>query len=339
MRVTARDVAERAGVSVSTVSRALSTPTTVSPGARRKVESAARELGYEPNPTARGLVTGRTHAMGLVVPDLENPFFAATTKAVQARAWSMGYALVVADSDEDPNHERRLARKVSQQVDGLILCSPRSSDAELEALAGRVPVVLLHRGSGELSHVVADNVEGVRIALRHLRALGHRHIAYAGGPHRSWSDGQRREGLTRAADTFGDITIEDLGSFQPFFSGGVAAADLVLASDATAVLVYNDLMALGLLSRAGERGVDVPGGLSVASFDDIPLAGGVGVPLTTVAIPIGPLARAAVDVLAHLIEDGAPARAADSPLGHRLPVELMVRETTGPVPSPTVPIR
>ncbi|GAA1642362.1 LacI family DNA-binding transcriptional regulator [Georgenia ruanii] len=334
MRSTARDVAKMAGVSISTVSRALSAPQKVATGTRQKVEQAARTLGYDPNLAARELATGRTGNLGLVIPDLENPFFASVTKAVQARARAAGHAVFVADTDEDTHQEPRLVRSLARQVDGVILCAPRVTDAELAALeaAAHTRMILINRTCGDMPSVTADHVDGVRQALRHLRALGHRHIAYAGGPSRSWADQQRRAGLTTAAEELGDVTVDDLGAFAPVFSGGMAAADLVLASGATAVLAYNDLMAIGLLARARERGVEVPGELSVVSFDDIPLAVAVSPALTTVAVPVGMLARTAVDLLTEMIDEertgavGPPARRSRLDL----PVELKVRGTTGP---------
>ena len=336
MRSTARDVARMAGVSVSTVSRALSAPQKVATGTRQRVELAARTLGYDPNLAARELATGRTGNLGLVIPDLENPFFASVTKAVQARARAVGHAVFVADTDEDAHQEPRLVRSLARQVDGVILCAPRVTDAELRALeiAAQTRMILLNRQCGDMPSVTADHADGVRQALRHLRALGHRHIAYAGGPGRSWADQQRRTGLAVAGEELGDLTVEDLGAFAPVFSGGMAAADLVLASGASAVLAYNDLMALGLLARARERGVDVPGELSVVSFDDIPLAVAVSPALTTVAVPTGMLARTAVDLLVELIEEDRSGTSHDVPPArrsrHDLPVQLKVRGTTGP---------
>lgn len=126
MAVSARDVARVAGVSVSTVSRALSRPDDLAPETLAKVLETARMLGYRPNPAARGLITGRTGTIGLIVPDLENPFFSSVTKGVQARARAAGYGVVIADSDEDPSQEADLVREMSRQVDGVIMCSPRS---------------------------------------------------------------------------------------------------------------------------------------------------------------------------------------------------------------------
>lgn len=322
MAVTLRDVARAAGVSPATASRALSAPDLVAPERRELVRRVARELGYRPNRAARELITGRSGHLCLVVPDLENPFFSAVAKAVQARARTAGQAVVVADAEEDPLLEAELVAQLGAQADGVLLCSPRMPAADLAAIAADDrPVLLVNREGADLPSVVVDNRDGVRQAVRHLHALGHRRVAYAGGPTGSWSDARRRDGLA-ALDV--DVEVVDLGAHAPVFAGGVGAADLALASGATAVLTHNDLMALGVLDRLRARGVRVPQDLSVVGFDDAPVATLVTPALTTVAVPLARLGRTAVDLLLAPQDDVPHAV---------LPVELVVRGTTGPVPT------
>jgi LacI family transcriptional regulator/LacI family repressor for deo operon, udp, cdd, tsx, nupC, and nupG len=322
MAVTLRDVARAAGVSPATASRALSAPDLVAPERRELVQRVARELGYRPNRAARELITGRTGHLCLVVPDLENPFFSAVAKAVQARARTTGHAVVVADAEEDPQLEAELVAQLGAQADGVLLCSPRMSADDLaDVAAGDRPVLLVNREGAGLPSVVVDNSDGVRQAVRHLHALGHRRLAYAGGPAGSWSDARRRDGL--AALDLG-VEVVDLGAHAPVFAGGVAAADLALASGATAVLAHNDLMALGVLDRLRARGVRVPQDVSVVGFDDAPVATLVAPALTTVAVPLARLGRTAVDLLLTPRETTAPRTV--------LPVELVVRASTAPPP-------
>lgn len=297
MVVTLRDVARAAGVSPATASRALSAPDLVAPLRREQVQRVARELGYRPNRAARELITGRTGNLCLVVPDLENPFFAAVAKGVQARARTLGYAVFVADAEEDPRMESELVAHLGSQVDGAVLCSPRMSDEDLDHLSEEVPLVLVNRQHGTLPSVVIDNADGVRQAVTHLHALGHRRIAYAGGPADSWSDGRRRIGLQHPSHGLRQVEVVDLGHFAPVFAGGVAAADLVAASGATAVLAHNDLVALGILSRLQARGIRVPDDVSVVGYDDIPAATLVSPSLTTVTVPLARLGRESVDLL------------------------------------------
>ncbi|SKC67506.1 LacI family DNA-binding transcriptional regulator [Krasilnikoviella flava] len=319
--VTLRDVARVAGVSLATASRAMSDAPHVSAANREQVARAAESLGYRPHPAARALTTGSTGTVGLVVPDLANPFFAAVAKGVQARARETGRDVLVADTDEDVAVEPDVITRLGDRVDGLVLCSPRlPADAlgPLLAAAGG-PVALVNRETPDAPSVSFDIADGVRQALDHLRALGHDVVAYAGGPRTSWSDGERRTALGALA---GD-TVLDLGSFRPTHGGGVQAADLALAAGATAVLCFNDLVALGVLARLHARGVATPADVSVVGFDDVAAASLVTPALTTVAVPLARAGRTAVDLLG----------AASAPPDHRrLPVELVVRSSTAPAP-------
>jgi DNA-binding LacI/PurR family transcriptional regulator len=331
MAPTIRDVARAAGVSQATVSRALSMPELVRPGTRARVEAAARELGYRPNRAARGLITGRTGNLGLIVPDLSNPFFAAVVKGVQAAARAADHSVFIADTDEEPSVEADLLRALAKQVDGLILCSPRAPDDELASVGTDTTIVLMNRESGERPSVTADNADGMRQALEHLAALGHRRVAFVAGPRTSWSNAQREEGLHRAAAA-GGIDLVHLGHFPPQFEGGVAAADLAVASGATAVIAYNDLVALGLLSRLGTRGIPVPAAMSVLGCDDIGMSAMSHPALTTVSVPKRAAGRATVGLLLALLDAGPDA----GPMHRELPTQLIVRDTTGVAPiSPT----
>ncbi|WP_214403209.1 LacI family DNA-binding transcriptional regulator [Pseudonocardia lacus] len=328
MAVTIKDVAAAAGVSQSTVSRALSMPELVSPVTRARVQAAARRLGYEPNRAARGLITGRTANLGLVVPDLANPLFAAVVKGVQAAARAADYSVFIADTDEDASAEPGLLRALAKQVDGIVLCSPRSPDAELTEAGTDTPVVLMNRQVAGYPAVTVDNADGMRQAVEHLAALGHRRVCYVAGPRSSWSNGQREQGLRATAEAVG-VDLVHLGHFPPRFDGGVAAADLALASGASAVVAYNDIVALGLLSRLGARGVAVPDRISVLGCDDIPMSAMTHPALTTVAVPQHEAGRAAVAMLLALLSDAGPTAPQ-----RELATQLVVRATTGVAPDP-----
>ncbi|MFI2361944.1 LacI family DNA-binding transcriptional regulator [Promicromonospora sp. NPDC019610] len=351
--VTVHDVARAAGVSISTVSRALTAPERVAAATRDRVTRAAAELGYRPNVAASGLRMGRTHAVGLLVPDLENPYFASVTKSVQARARAEGYEVFVADSDEDPDVEPELIGALAARTDGLIVASPRSGEAELRAALVGVTAVLASRelpaaaghdaaghdgaapaGASEaetpaIPFVAVDDADGVAQVLGHLHALGHRSVGVAAGPPSSWSGRRRLAGLVDAAARW-DLDLVRLGTFQPYFGGGTRAADHAVASGVTAVVAFNDLMALGILSRLRERGIDVPGRMSVVGFDDVQLATLVSPALTTVHAPLARLGRRAVDLLLARLRGG------DTPVSVQLPVELTIRGSSGPAPAGTV---
>ncbi|MBB5791035.1 substrate-binding domain-containing protein [Jiangella mangrovi] len=322
--VTVHDVAREAGVSISTVSRTLATPERVAPGTRDRVTQVARRLGYTVNRAASVLRAGRTGALGLVVPDLANPYFAAVAKGAQTRARERGLGLFVVDTDEDPDLEIDAVAGLVPQTDGVLLCSPRAVGRALE-VAGEAVVLVNHQADGVPS-VVADHAGGMLRAVEHLRALGHRRIAYAAGPERSWSDGQRRQGLQRAAEHFDDVEAVTFGPFAAQVPGGEAAADLVVASGATAVVTFNDLIAIGLIGRLRARGLEVPRDLSVVGCDDSYVASLVTPALTTLRADLRAIGRRAVD---HLVAVAAAGATAPDPVP-RLAVELVVRSTTAP---------
>lgn len=322
-RSTIHDVARLAGVSSSTVSRAM-TGGIVSPATRQAVLSAADRLGYRPNRQAQGLVTGRTGTLGLVVPDLGNPFFADVAKGVSVRARGLDIQVFIADTDEDALAELEAVRSLAGGVDGLLVCSPRTPDDELRAMLGAQPTVTIHRQVPGLPSVTADIVGGTRQAMAHLRALGHRRVAYVHGPPASWADAQRTLGLAHDA---ADVEVSPFGPVAPTFEGGVAVADVALASGATAVVAYNDLVALGLLHRLAVRGVRVPDDCSVVGYDDVSVAAMVSPPLTTVQVPRGRAGIASVDLMLRTlatVADAEPERVV-------MATSLVVRGSTGVV--------
>ncbi len=332
---TLRDVARAAGVSPATASRALAHPSSVSADRRERVQAAAAQLGYRAGRDDAGAGQRR---LGLIVPDMQNPFFSGIAKGVQHRARAAGLTVVVADADEDPRLETELVHRMTSEVDGIVLCSPRMPDQALAALPQQPRIVLVNRESEHLRSVVIDNEDGIRQAVAHLHALGHRRIAYAGGQWGSWSDRERRRGLEIAAHGVADVELIQLGHFPTVFAGGVAAADLVAASGATAVVAHNDLIALGILDRLRARGTDVPGRVSVVGFDDIPAATQVSPGLTTVAVPMRLLGRAAVDLLLDEVDHSATGTVDigddlddAGPRTQRMSVSLVVRASSGPV--------
>lgn len=331
MAVTIRDVAREAGVSISTVSRALAAPERVAEPTRSSVQAIAARLGYRPNRNARGLITGRSGSIGLVVPDLENPFFGSVCKGVQARARAAGHSVFIADSDEDPSAEGEIVHGLIKQVDGVILCSPRTSDEEVRQLAAQTPLVLANRALDGVSSITFDNAGGTRVVLRHLVALGHRRIAYAGGPRRSWSNDQRSRAFAAFGEAHEGLELVDLGNFPPRFSGGVQAADLAVASGATALMAFNDIMALGVIDRLRQRGLVTPDDMTVTGFDNVAVATFVRPNLTTVDLPRVQMGRMSVDALLSIVAAG---EAADVPAGQELGIDLVVRQSSAVPPAP-----
>lgn len=328
MAATIHEVARRAGVSASTVSRAFSSPDLLREATRTAVLAAATELGYTPNRVAQGLVTGRTGNIGMLVPDIANPFFPPLVKGATNHALGADMSVFLASSDLDPTREARAVRQMTRQVDGLLLCSTQLPDDTLTALAAELPTVLVNRTCPGLPAVLVDTASGMRDAVDHLAAHGHRGLVYLSGPAGSWSNAQRRHALRTHTRRRGlDLTV--LGPYLPSYEAGVQAADRVLDTRATAVVAYDDQMALGVLSRLHERGAAVPADVSVVGCDDVLPMGLARPALTTVSAPCEVVGRAAVELLLAG-RGGAPARPTDT----RYPGQLVVRASTGPAPRP-----
>jgi DNA-binding LacI/PurR family transcriptional regulator/DeoR/GlpR family transcriptional regulator of sugar metabolism len=250
------------------------------------------------------------------------------TKAVSQRARRDGYALFVADSDGPSTRltvdDLRLAHAMAKQVDGLLLLSPTTVDDDLRALAATVPVVVINHDLEGVPTVLMPTADGAASAVEHLHALGHRRLAYLAGPD-NYSNRIRTEAFTRTCGRLG-LDGNVMGPFGPTFSGGVRAADLILADGATGVLAYNDDVAAGVVGRLTDRGVPVPARLSIVGFDDTALASMITPRLTTVRLPMADAGEVAVGLLVDALR-GAPAR---GPV--ELPAELIVRRSTGPAP-------
>jgi DNA-binding LacI/PurR family transcriptional regulator len=321
--VTLHDVAREAGVAVSTVSRALSDPERVNVRTREHVQAVARELGYRPNRLAQALPTGRTQLLAVLVPDLANPHNFGVVRGVEAQVRAAGSTLVIADTHGVRETEAAHLDRLGASVDGFVLASSRLSDAELATLAERAPVVLYNRRVDGLASLAMDSADGSRQVVEHLVALGHRSLAYLAGPRAAWSDGERWHALSEHAAAAG-VTIARCGPFDPSLAGGPAAADVGLATGATALIAFNDLLAIGVLLRLAERGVAVPGRVSVVGYDDIFGAEFCSPPLTTVAGPVDEAGRALVDIL--LTPGGVVPTIT-------LPTHLRVRASTGPAPT------
>ncbi|MFC6015383.1 LacI family DNA-binding transcriptional regulator [Plantactinospora solaniradicis] len=343
MPATIRDVARASGVHISTVSRTFSAPHLVNPETRNRVLACAEHLGYRPNRAARALITGRTHNIGLIIADIANPFFPPLIKAAESQARQRDYHIFIADTNEDPAAEEDLVHALAKQVDGVLLCSPRMSNSLIEQLSREVPLVVINRQVTGLPAVVMDVGQGARLAVEHLTGLGHRELALLGGPRGSWTNREIRRSATAAART-ADAALTVLGPNPPTEGGGIAMAEQVRRSGATAVLAYNDLMAIGLIEGLDSLGLRVPQDISVVGIDDIALSRLTRPKLTTVATPTAAAGRTAVDML--LQHDGSFSARAGRGGGRTttaddrrttaqvtLQTELVIRDSTGVGPA------
>lgn len=287
-RVGITDVAQRAGVSLASVSRVMNGNFSVDPEIAARVRTAAAELNYQPNAVGRSLALGKTDTIGVVVPDLANPTFQGMLRGVSRAAAQDGYRVLIADSSEVSSEESILAGEARRRCDGVVLCAPRMNETELEALVPSLrPLVLINRSTvdAETPSLVVDYGQGIQDLAAHLVDLGHTTLAFLAGPERSAGNQARLQGLEKfRVDHPGiELTVLPAGSS---FEAGHGSVDGVLETGATGVLAFNDLVAMGLLSGLHERGIDVPGEISLTGFDDIPFANYTTPPLTTAAVPI-----------------------------------------------------
>lgn len=309
-RVTVREVAAAAGVSVGTVSHVISGRRHVAPSTRSRVEAAIATLGYRPNRLARSLQTRRSHVIGMVIPDVGNPFFGELARAVEREARAAGYCVVFGNSENDPDLETRYVEEfVERRVDGLIAV------ANVAGWAKRVPmdlaVVALDRYPPRwpFDAVRVDNEAGMEVIVGHLVGLGHERIGFIGGDQVSTAGLQRARGFARALR---HRNLEPAWLSTGMFSleSGRLQTERLLARPPrerpTAIVAANDLLALGALLACQQAGVAVPEELSVAGFDDIPFAALARPSLTTVRQPIDELGAQATRLVLERIQGNAP---------------------------------
>lgn len=313
------DIARAVGVSPSTVSRALNKPGRINAKTEQRIREAADAMGYQLNPMARALPTGRTGTLALVVSDITNPVYFDVIRGAERVASEHGLALVFAESQESVEQELLVARRLQTSSDGLILVASRLSDDEVRALAEMKPVVLVNRIVHGIPSVTPSLSEGLRAAVDHLAELGHRSIAYLAGPGSSWTNGVRWSTLFAFAVDRG-LSIVEIGPGEPTVQGGRDLMRRLRASGATAAIAYNDLMAIGVMKAAKEEGIRIPHELSLIGFDDIFGADLTAPALTSIRIPLASLGRNAATMLVtgEFHEEVS------------IGTSLVVRESTGP---------
>lgn len=333
--VTLRDVARVAGVHPGTVSRALNEETRalVNEETARRVLEVAEELGYRPNPIARGLKTNRSYTVGVLIPDLTNPLFPPIVRGIEDRLAQDGYTSLIANTENDAERERiDFEAMRARQVDGFITATARLDDELLAAMkASGERIVLVNRRleDGTLPSVVPDDRMGIRLAVEHLAELGHRRIAHLAGPQNVSTGHQRYEGFVEAMGLVGLGAEADLVRFADGFTeadGRHACRELLDAhGDITAIVAANDLIALGCYDALAEHGLECPGDVSVVGFNDMPFADRFNPPLTAVHLPHREIGAAAAELLLEALADGV-----EPPRQILLAPSMVVRESTGP---------
>jgi LacI family transcriptional regulator len=325
---TISEVARRANVSPATVSRVMNGRFVGDPEVADRVRRVAKELNYSPSPLARSLALGQTRTIAFVVPDIANPTFQAMLSSLSKSASTDGYRVLVADSTEDPVEEAVLAVETRRACDGLVLCAPRMPDEQLRALLPDLsPVLLINRSSTQFDapSISVDYGTGIQYLAEHLYGLGHRHLAYIEGPAHSTTNTARVAALRSFTERVGDVRVDHVRGGSSSADGHERAQE-VRETGATAVLAYNDLVAVGLMSALLEQGAEIPQDISVAGFDDIPLVRYLTPRLTTASVPYGPLGSEAWKRLHALIRGETPS--------HNVVFQprLQLRDSTGPAP-------
>lgn len=335
-RPTMKDVAQEAGVSVSTVSYVVNDSGPVAEDRRARVLAAVERLGFTPNESARSLKRQRVASIGLIVPDLQNGFFALVAEGVGDVAREQDVLVVLCSSDASEEREAYHAGLLrSQRLDGVVHLSGTgaSPGALVELAASHAVVFVDERLAGlDVPFVGSDSRRGARAVAQYVLEQGHRRIAIVSGPPALWTSEQRLSGYREALAAAGldpDDAPVRAGDYKQE-SGRAAAAELLsdpVGERPTAILCANDLMALGVLEHCRERGLSVPGDVSVVGFDDMPVAELVTPRLTTVRQPAREMGREAAACLLRLVR-GQDGREPDP-----LPTELCVRDSVGPPPA------
>lgn len=330
MPVTIKDIAKAAGVSHTTVSRALKDNSAISAETTARIKKLAQEMGYTPSAVAQSLLSRQTLTIGMVVTTIADPFIVQIVQGAESVAQSAGYSVFLSTSHNNPEQEMAVVETFRRRrVDAIIVTSSRVGSLYSTQLDQfEVPIVLINnQEEGDYLHSVGVNdIQGAQLAVEHLLELGHRRISYVGAPNRPKSDRRRLAGYQIAHRQAG-VTLNPELKLSPAADDdverGQIALDGLLSAGATAVFCYNDLIAIGLIMACRQRSVTVPQQLSIVGFDDIEPALFVTPPLTTIHQPRSKLGQLAMTMVLDLL-DGQEAQ------DQVLACELIVRESTAP---------
>jgi DNA-binding LacI/PurR family transcriptional regulator len=307
---TSQDVAKRAGVSIATVSRVLNNSPHVRPAVRRKVLRAVQALRYQPNRTAQRLRARQSKVLGLIISDIQNPFFTSVVRGIEDVAYQNGYSLVLCNSDEDPEKEKLYVDVMrAEAVAGVIIASASEAEPQIgDLLDARIPVVALDRRIKDrrVDSVLTTNIQGAYAAVAHLIEQGHRRIGFIGLPLTRTTGRERFEGYQRALRQHripvnrAYVRIADAKQQ----GGYTATLDLLTKQPRlTALFAANNLTTLGALDAIRERGLKIPDDISIIGFDDMPWATLLNPPLTAVAQPTYELGQQAAELLLARLKD------------------------------------
>lgn len=337
-RITLREVAEAAGVHMSTASRALNEETrdVVNAETVARVLKAAKKLGYTPNPLARGLRTNRTMTVGMIIPDIENPLFGPIIAGAEARLGHDGYSLLIADADlkDQASTARVIETLIERRTDGLILATSARKDPTIADLAKRdIPAVLVNRtaDSSPLPSIVGDDHAGIGLVVQHLVEMGHTKIGHVSGPHTMSTGHGRYQAFLSWTQSLGiDIdstAIEEAEWYR--VDAGLTASDALLERrpDLTAIVCANDLLAMGAYRAVRQRELTVGEDVAITGYNDIPLLDLLEPPLTSVRVPYRQMGSEAAGLILAMLSSN---NGHDGPVSMRLAPSLSIRGSSGP---------
>jgi DNA-binding LacI/PurR family transcriptional regulator len=330
--VSIRDVAHRAGVSIATVSRTVNRIPTVNEELAKRVWRAIDEVGYLPNTQARALVSGRSRMLGLIVSEITNPFFPELVQEFENLAVAQGYEVLIGSTNYEPARTESLMRRLLQRnVDGVaVMTFGVEEDLVKQLVAREFPLVFVDAGPDlpNIRVIKVDYGEGIRQAVQHLAALGHRRIAFISGPLRLRSALARRDAFLKAMSELGlSVPPEHMVEGNHTMEGGITAMERLASLETlpTAIICSNDMTAIGVLHGLHGTAYKVPEDISIVGFDDIHLAQFMLPPLTTVQMSCRDLAAAAVEALRGGIESNHPKASRKE---WNIPTRLVVRQSS-----------
>lgn len=328
-KLTLSDIAKAAGVTLATASRSINGAYGVHPETKKRVLEVAQNLNYKPNLVARGLATGRSNSIGLIVTDIRNGFFAEVARGAEDAAYAAGYDVILCNSDLDSSRQMRYFNTfLEKRVSGIIMNSVTGltrSEQSYIANSG-IPVVLLNRPAGRtgFSTVISNNRQGGELAAKHLLQAGHRRLAHLTGPADHPNFQKRAKGFEEAVLGFGKkVSVSVVHGMQSMTGGYDMALELFRKrTNSTAIFAGNDVIALGVIKAAIELGIKVPKDISLVGFDDMEIAALTHPPLTTIRQPKYEAGKAAVEMLLSRL-----GKKESTPEHRVLPVELVERST------------
>lgn len=335
MAVTIKDIAKRTGVSHSTVSRALRGNSLISLETTERIRKAAAEMGYQPSAAARSLKTKRTQVLGVILNSPADPFFGEILFGIEECAQEAGYSLFIAASQHDPIRERKIVQTMMEQrTDGVIICSSSfSSEQGRQLLAHGFPIVMVNHQAAENYHysIYHDDVDGSRHLTRYLIDLGHKRIAYLGNSRAGRTTMDRLNGyrieMTNAGMSIPEDYIYNVPGGEPDLGLASVSHFLQIKEPPTAVVCFNDMLAIGVLQGYHRAGISIPGEVSVAGFDNITFSAFTRPPLTTFDQPKKSLGREAAELLLDLLKSEKP-EITHSRSVKILKGRLLIREST-----------